>query len=140
VKDSKIKDELEAIWRKEGVMPVAALVVSDPPEHAFHRSLVDKAFTPVRVRQMEAYLESIVDSMMDEFIDRGEVAFLSGMAIKVPLYVIADQLARGLGYLPPLGQHGHRAGPARQRRGRTGPHHAHAVRAAELHRCAGGSL
>ena len=92
VKDSKIKDELDEIWRTEGVMPVPTMVVSDAPSHTFHRSLVDKAFTPVRVREMEAYLESIVDGMIDEFIDRGEVDFQSGMAIRVPLYVIADQL------------------------------------------------
>jgi cytochrome P450 len=92
VKDSKIKDELDQIWRTEGVMPVPTMVVSDAPAHTFHRSLVDKAFTPVRVREMEAYLESIVDGMIDEFIDRGEVEFQSGMAIRVPLYVIADQL------------------------------------------------
>lgn len=92
VKDSAVKEQLDAIWREEGVQPVPALVVSDAPTHTFHRSLVDKAFTPVRVRQMEEYLESIVDGMIDEFADRGEVAFLSGMAIKVPLYVIADQL------------------------------------------------
>jgi len=92
VKDSKIKEQLDEIWRTEGVVPVPTMVVCDPPAHSFHRSLVDKAFTPVRVREMEAYLESIVDGMIDEFIDRGEVEFLSGMAIRVPLYVIADQL------------------------------------------------
>jgi cytochrome P450 len=92
VKDSPIKAQLDEIWRSEGVMPVPVMVVGDPPQHTFHRSLVDKAFTPVRVREMEAYLESIVDQMIDEFIDQQEVEFLSGMAIKVPLYVIADQL------------------------------------------------
>ena len=92
VKDSPIKSKLDEIWRTEGVMPVPTMVVSDPPAHTFHRSLVDKVFTPVRVREMEAYLESIVDGMIDEFIDRGQVEFLSGMAIRVPLYVIADQL------------------------------------------------
>jgi cytochrome P450 len=92
VKDSKIKSTLDEIWRTEGVMPVSTMVVSDAPAHTFHRSLVGKAFTPVRVREMEAYLESIVDGMIDEFIDRGQVEFQSGMAIRVPLYVIADQL------------------------------------------------
>jgi cytochrome P450 len=92
VKDSPIKAELDAIWEKEGVMPVPALVVADPPHHTFHRSFVDKAFTPVRVRQLEGFIEGEVNGIIDEFIDRGEVEFLGEMAIKVTMYVFADMM------------------------------------------------
>jgi cytochrome P450 len=92
VKDSVIKEKIDAIWRENGVMPVNTMVVKDDPEHKFHRSLVDKAFNPVRMRQMEDYLESIVDSMIDAFIDEREVDFHNRMSVLVPLSVIADQL------------------------------------------------
>jgi cytochrome P450 len=90
VKDSPIKAQLDEIWKREGVMPVPALVVADPPDHTFHRSFVDKAFTPVRVKQLEGFIEGVVNSIIDEFIDRGEVEFLSEMAIKMTMFVFAD--------------------------------------------------
>ena len=92
VKDSVIKDQIDKIWRENGVMPVNTMVVKDDPEHKFHRSLVDKAFTPVRMRQMENYLESIVDSMIDAYVNEAEVDFHNRMSVLVPLSVIADQL------------------------------------------------
>ncbi len=92
VKDSEIKEKIDKIWRENGVMPVNTMVVKDDPEHKFHRSLVDKAFTPLRVRQMESYLESIVDDMIDKFADKGEADFHNQMSVMVPLSVIADQL------------------------------------------------
>ena len=92
VKDSIIKEKIDKIWRENGVMPVNTMVVKDDPEHQFHRSLVDKAFTPVRMRQMENYLESIVDDMIDAYINEPEVDFHNRMSVLVPLSVIADQL------------------------------------------------
>jgi cytochrome P450 len=68
------------------------LTVSDPPLHTFHRSLVDKAFTVSRVRQMEDYLQSIIDGMIDSFVDRGECDFYADFAARVPILVIASQL------------------------------------------------
>ena len=32
---------LDPIWSEHGVMPVPTLVSSDPPDHTFHRSLVE---------------------------------------------------------------------------------------------------
>lgn len=92
VKDSPIKAQLDEIWKSEGVPPVHALVVADPPDHTFHRSFIDKAFTPVRVRQLEAFIEGIVNSMIDEFEGKGEIEFLSEMAMKMTMLVFCDML------------------------------------------------
>jgi len=75
------------------------LTVSDPPLHTFHRSLVDKAFTASRVRQMEDYLQNTIDGMIDSFIDRGECDFYADFAARVPIVVIASQLGVELGDL-----------------------------------------
>ena len=92
VKDSPIKAKIDQIWQEHGVPPVNAMVVKDDPEHQFHRSLVDKAFTPQRVKQMEDYLASIVDDMIDAYLNEAEVDFHNRMSVLVPLSVIADQL------------------------------------------------
>lgn len=83
---------IDKIWREEGFPRVPALVVVDPPNHAFHRAFIESSFTPARVQKIEAYLESIVDEMIDGFVDHGEVDFKSKFATMVPLAVIADQL------------------------------------------------
>ena len=92
VKDSPIKARIDQIWQEHGVPPVNTMVVKDDPEHQFHRSLVDKAFTPQRVKQMEDYLASIVDAMINAYINEAEVDFHNRMSVLVPLSVIADQL------------------------------------------------
>lgn len=99
---SEVQDKLDAIYREEGYMPIPLLVVADPPEHKFHRSFVDKAFTPARVKKMEDYLESVVDEMIDKFIDRGQAEFRSEFAGIVPQAVIADQLGMPREDLPKL--------------------------------------
>ena len=68
------------------------LLTNDPPEHTLYRSLVDRAFTGKRVRQMEGYMNEIVDQLIDGFIDDGKAEILSQFAVPLPLTVIADQL------------------------------------------------
>jgi cytochrome P450 len=91
--DSKsYQKTIDEIYQTHGVLPMNTLTVSDPPLHTFHRSLVDKAFTVSRVRQMEDYLQSIIDGMIDSFVDRGECDFYADFAARVPILVIASQL------------------------------------------------
>lgn len=91
--DSKsYQKTIDEIYETRGVLPMNTLTVSDPPLHTFHRSLVDKAFTVSRVRQMEDYLQGIVDGMVDRFVGRGECDFYAEFAARVPILVIASQL------------------------------------------------
>jgi len=92
VKDAPYQAEVDAIFAEHGVLPVNTLVVSDPPLHSFHRSLVDKVFTPSRVKKMEDYIRSVVNDLVDEVIGRGEIEFCEELAVKIPTYIIADQL------------------------------------------------
>lgn len=96
--DSKsYQKTIDEIYETHGVLPMNTLTVSDPPLHTFHRSLVDKAFTVSRVRQMEDYLQSIIDGMIDGFVEKGECDFYADFAARVPILVIASQLGVELG-------------------------------------------
>jgi cytochrome P450 len=86
------QDEIDKIWSEEGFLPAPVLVVSDPPDHSFYRSFIDKSFSHARVKRMEAYLEGIVDEIIDDHIDKGEMEFRSAVATNLTLSVIADQL------------------------------------------------
>lgn len=90
---------INEIYRTKGFLPVNTLTVSDPPLHTFHRSLVDKAFTPARVRKMEDYLQSTIDGMVETIIGKGECDFYAEFAGRVPILVIASQLGVDLGDL-----------------------------------------
>src|SRR3546814_5861231 len=77
---SEVQDKVDRIFAEEGFPQIPLLGVGDPPEHKFHRSFVDKAFMPMRVKQMEEHLEGIVDDMIDRFIDKPTIEFRSEFA------------------------------------------------------------
>jgi cytochrome P450 len=82
----------EAIIAENGVRMIDVLVSGDPPDHSFHRSLIDKVFSTRRVKGMEDFLREVVDRRIDGFIDRGTANFHTEFAIPVPLIIIASQL------------------------------------------------
>jgi cytochrome P450 len=88
---------IDEIYRTRGFLPMNTLTVSDPPLHTFHRSLVDKAFTAARVRQMEDYLQRTVDGMIDAIASNGACDFYAEFAAKVPIHVIASQIGVEVG-------------------------------------------
>lgn len=89
---SMVQEEVDRIYAEKGWLPVNTLVTNDPPDHKFFRSLVDKVFTSKRVAQMEPYIESMIDELIDGFIDDGRVEFVSRFGVPLPMTVIADQL------------------------------------------------
>lgn len=84
--------EVVDLLEREGYEMAHTMISADPPTHTRYRSLVNRAFTAGRVRGMQDYIQQIVDELIDDFIDRGNVEFVTEFAIKLPIYVIADQL------------------------------------------------
>jgi cytochrome P450 len=84
-------DELKAIVA-EGYPPTQTLLTNDPPSHTQFRNLVNKAFTPKRVAQLEQEIRTIADELMDRWIGDGRVELVSQFAVGLPLTVIADAL------------------------------------------------
>jgi cytochrome P450 len=99
---SAVQDKLDGIYAAEGYMPMPLLVVADPPEHKFHRAFVERAFTAMRVKKLEAYLEGVVDEMIDQCIGQHEVEFRSALAARIPQAVIGDLLGMPRSDLPKL--------------------------------------
>ena len=65
------------------------LLSTDGEEHRRRRSLVNKAFATRRITLMEPQIKSIAIRLIDAFIERREVEFLSEFAGPLPLHVIA---------------------------------------------------
>lgn len=69
------------------------LLSNDPPEHTFFRKLVNKAFSPSRVRKMSDSIRVIAEDLVEK-LAAGEGYFdaVADFAVPLPLTVIADQL------------------------------------------------
>src|SRR5690606_28378861 len=82
----------EAYRAEHGWKRVSTLQRTDPPVHTRYRRLVNHAFTVARIRQMTGYIETVVNDLIDSFIDDGRCDFVRDYAIPLPCTVIADQL------------------------------------------------
>jgi cholest-4-en-3-one 26-monooxygenase len=62
----------------------------DPPDHTALRKIVNKGFTPRRIRELQEILERRAVSIVDEVIERGECDFVVDVASELPLQAIAE--------------------------------------------------
>jgi cytochrome P450 len=86
-----VHPEVVAIYQ-EGYPEVPTLLSADPPAHTYYRGLVNKAFLPRRVAQLEEEITRIAVDLVDRFATRGRVELVSELAIGLPVTVIADAL------------------------------------------------
>ena len=86
-----ITEDLAAI-RATGYPQVSTMLTRDPPAHSRFRRLTTRAFTARRIASWEPDIERIVEELIDGFIGAGEVEFVSGFAVPLPVRVIAHAL------------------------------------------------
>ena len=86
------RDIAESYRDEHGWRRVSTLQRTDPPLHTKYRKLINHAFTVKRIRAMTPYVETVVNDLIDGFIDQGRCDFVWDFAIPLPCTVIADQL------------------------------------------------
>ncbi len=69
-----------------------AILNIDPPDHTRIRRLVSKAFTPRRIEALLPHAQHLVDGMLDEAADRGEMDVIADLAFPLPFAVISEML------------------------------------------------
>ena len=62
----------------------------DPPDHTRLRSLVNKAFTPRIVRQLEPRLREVAHELLDDALARREVDLVQALTYPLPVIAIAE--------------------------------------------------
>jgi cytochrome P450 family 142 subfamily A polypeptide 1 len=72
--------------------PLPMMISMDDPAHTRRRKLVNKGFTPRRVREHEATIKQICTSIVDKVSPKGECDFVWDVAAPLPLLLIADML------------------------------------------------
>lgn len=68
------------------------LLFIDPPDHTRIRRLVSKTFTPRRVEQMRAHIQTLVDELLDGAAEKGEIDVVLDLGYQVPVTVICEML------------------------------------------------
>ncbi|MCB0976995.1 MAG: cytochrome P450, partial [Acidimicrobiales bacterium] len=72
--------------------PLSMMIDMDDPEHFRRRKLVNRGFTPKRVRDRESEIRELCDQIIDDVCERGECDFVNDIAAWLPLHVIANDL------------------------------------------------
>lgn len=68
------------------------LISEDPPDHTRLRGLVNKAFTPKIVAEMEGRIREVTRGLIDAVAERGEFDLIDDLAIPLPVTIIAEIL------------------------------------------------
>ena len=68
------------------------IVILDPPRHGELRSLLNRAFTPRRVSDLERRIRKITTDLIDAFIETGRCDLWRDLAAPLPTIVIAELL------------------------------------------------
>ncbi len=66
------------------------LLNMNPPEHGAYRAVVNRRFTPRAVQSLADQIERIATEVLDDLLDKNECDFVTEVAAKLPLAVIAE--------------------------------------------------
>jgi cholest-4-en-3-one 26-monooxygenase len=62
----------------------------DPPEHSQYRNIVQRAFTPRTIRNLEPRLEQFANEIVDRALAKGSGDFVKDVAAELPLLAICE--------------------------------------------------
>lgn len=68
------------------------LISCDPPDHTRLRNLVNRAFTPRMVAELEPRIQEITDQLIEQALPNGEFDLIEELAIPLPVTIIAEIL------------------------------------------------
>jgi cytochrome P450 len=80
------------VLKARGWGRAATLQRTDPPVHTRYRKLLNRVFTPARVRDLTPHIEDIARDLIDRFAPAGRCEFVSEFALPMPGILIAEQL------------------------------------------------
>ncbi|MEX2245163.1 MAG: cytochrome P450 [Dehalococcoidia bacterium] len=72
--------------------PTRTVINTDPPLHTSMRNLVNRAFTPRMVAELEPRIREITASLLDAVVESGETDLVRDLAIPLPVAIIAGLL------------------------------------------------
>jgi cytochrome P450 len=87
----ELPPEVEAVLA-DGWPDMPIIIDTDPPLHTRIRGLINRAFTPRRVTEMEPRIRAVAHELIDAFAADGRADVVDRFAWPLPLNVIGDML------------------------------------------------
>ncbi|MEI7593140.1 MAG: cytochrome P450 [Actinomycetes bacterium] len=88
--DAKTFSNAQGIRPDNGPLPM--MIDMDDPDHLRRRKLVNKGFTPRRVRDSEERIRLVCDSIIDTVSEQGSCDLVRDIAAPLPMIMIGDAL------------------------------------------------
>lgn len=85
-------DEMKEVLKDEGGGFFPDVANIDPPRHTRVRRLLAQAFSRKRMKSLEPQFERLVDGLIDDFVDRGELDGLHDLALPMAIAFSMQQL------------------------------------------------
>ncbi|OOG92767.1 hypothetical protein BTH41_04789 [Bacillus mycoides] len=102
LKDSRLKKNLENVFSQEDLKPFFSLengdhltkhmLNSDSPDHSRLRALVQKAFTPKMILQLDERIQNIADTLLDHVEYKHSLNLVNDYAFPLSINVISEML------------------------------------------------
>jgi len=77
---------------RPGFGPLPMMIDMDDPDHWNRRKLVNRGFTPKRVRDSEAKVLDVCNEIIDSICEQGECDLVHDVAAHLPMIMIGDML------------------------------------------------
>jgi len=85
---SSAKGDILEVVKADPTMPPGVFINEDPPEHTMHRALVARAFTPGRMRKLEAQIRAFCAACLDPLVDDDRFDFVLDLGNQMPVKAI----------------------------------------------------
>jgi cytochrome P450 len=87
----RFRPRAQALWDAAGMRTLNTFVTADPPEHDEQRAVGMTLFTPKKVEELAPHIEARVNELIDAFIARGQVEFVTEFAARLPGRIVCDE-------------------------------------------------
>ncbi|RUP05012.1 MAG: cytochrome P450 [Mycobacterium sp.] len=85
---SSAKGDILEVVKADPVMPPGVFINEDPPLHTIHRTLVSRAFTPKRIREIEGKVRAFCIACLDPLVGTGQLDFVVDLGAELPMRTI----------------------------------------------------
>ncbi len=85
---SSAKGDILEVVKADPVMPAGVFINEDPPQHTVHRTVVSRAFTPRRIKTLEAKIRAFCARCLDPLVETGRFDFVQDLGAELPMRTI----------------------------------------------------
>ncbi len=106
---SSARGDILEVVKADPVMPPGVFINEDPPQHTVHRAIVSRAFTPRKMRALEAKIRTFCARCLDPLVETGRFDFVQDLGAELPMRTIGMLFGIPDSDQPTVRAHAHRA-------------------------------